>query len=74
MSSLTVTTTGGSGDADLYVKYGSQPSKGSYDCRPNKNGNEESCVLTNPQAGVWHISVYGFRAVTGLTLQSQYQP
>ena len=74
MSSLTVTTTGGSGDADLYVKFGSQPSKGSYDCRPNKNGNEESCVLNNPQAGVWHISVYGFRAVSGLTLQSQYQP
>ncbi|GAB2919428.1 S8 family serine peptidase [Rheinheimera gaetbuli] len=73
MAQLTVTISGGKGDADLYVKYGSQPGSGSYDCRPNKNGNEESCVINNPQAGVWHMSVYGFRAVTGLTLVSEYQ-
>ena len=74
MAQLTVTIGGGKGDADLYVKYGSQPGSASYDCRPSKNGNEESCVINNPQAGVWHMSVYGFRAVTGLTLVSEYQP
>ncbi len=74
MAQLSVTISGGRGDADLYVKYASQPSSGSYDCRPNKNGNEESCVFANPQAGTWHMSVYGYRAVTGLTLVSEYQP
>lgn len=74
MAQLSVTISGGRGDADLYVKYASQPSSGSYDCRPNKNGNEESCVIANPQAGTWHMSVYGYRAVTGLTLVSEYQP
>lgn len=74
MAQLSVTISGGRGDADLYVKYASQPSSGSYDCRPNKNGNEESCVIENPQAGTWHMSVYGYRAVTGLTLVSEYQP
>ncbi|WP_040551337.1 S8 family serine peptidase [Rheinheimera nanhaiensis] len=74
MAQLSVTIGGGRGDADLYVKYASQPSSGSYDCRPNKNGNEESCVIENPQAGTWHMSVYGYRAVTGLTLVSEYQP
>ena len=33
----------GSGDADLYVKKGSQPSINDYDCRPYKTGSEESC-------------------------------
>ena len=74
MAQLSVTISGGRGDADLYVKYASQPSSGNYDCRPNKNGNEESCVIANPQAGTWHMSVYGYRAVTGLTLVSEYQP
>jgi len=74
MAQLSVTITGGRGDADLYLKYGSTPSAGSYDCRPNRNGNEETCVISNPQAGVWHMSVYGFRAVRDLTLISAYQP
>jgi serine protease len=74
MAQLTVEISGGSGDADLYVKHGSQPTSGSYDCRPNKNGNSETCVINNPQAGVWHLSVYAFRAVSGLTLVSEYQP
>lgn len=74
MSQLTVDISGGRGDADLYVKHGSQPTSGSYDCRPNKNGNSETCVINSPQAGIWHISVYAYRAVTGLTLISEYQP
>lgn len=74
MAELSVSITGGRGDADLYLKYGSTPSAGSYDCRPNRNGNEETCVISNPEAGVWHMSVYGFRAVRDLTLISAYQP
>ncbi|MBZ9612425.1 S8 family serine peptidase [Rheinheimera sp. MA13] len=74
MSNLTVTTSGGSGDADLYVRRGAQPTTSSYDCRPYKSGNAESCSFTNPQAAVWHISVYGYSAVSGLTLTATYQP
>lgn len=74
MSSLTVNTSGGSGDADLYVKRGSQPTSTSYDCRPYKSGNTESCSFDNPQAATWYISIYGYSAVTGLTLNAEYQP
>ena len=74
MSSLTVNTSGGSGDADLYVKRGSQPTTTSYDCRPYNTGNTESCSFTNPQAATWYISVYGYSAVSGLTLTATYQP
>ncbi|AIY67417.1 PPC domain-containing protein [Pseudoalteromonas piratica] len=31
---LTVSTANGSGDVDLYVKKGSQPTTSDYDCRP----------------------------------------
>ncbi len=74
MSSLTVNTSGGSGDADLYVKRGSQPSTTSYDCRPYKSGNTESCSFNNPQAATWYISIYGYSAVSGLTLSAEAKP
>src|SRR5205823_5299392 len=32
-TNLVVTMSGGTGDADLYVRFGSQPTLGSYDCR-----------------------------------------
>jgi hypothetical protein len=38
----------GSGDPDLYVKFGSQPSATSYDCRPYAEGPAETCNLTVP--------------------------
>ena len=74
MSNLTVTTSGGSGDADLYVRRGAQPTTTTYDCRPYKSGNAESCSFTNPQAATWYISIYGYSAVSGLNLTATYQP
>lgn len=74
MSTLDVDITGGSGDADLYVRYGSQPTTSSYDCRPYKGGNEESCSFSNPQSGTWYISVRAYRTFSGLTLNYSAQP
>ena len=74
MSSFTVTTSGGTGDSDLFVKFGGQPTTTSYDCRPYKNGNAETCTFTNPQAGTWHLSVNAYSTFSGLTLSGQYQP
>src|SRR6185295_14564760 len=42
-TTLTVTITGGSGDADLYTRFGSRPTLSTYDCRPYKTGNAETC-------------------------------
>jgi serine protease len=74
MSDLTVTTSGGSGDGDLYVRRGAQPTTSTYDCRPYKSGNAETCSFTNPQAATWYISIYGYSAVSGLTLTATYKP
>ena len=72
-TNLTVTINGGSGDADLYVRRGSKPTTSTYDCRPYKTGNSESCSFTNPVAATYHIGIRGFSAVSGLTLTTSYQ-
>ena len=74
MSTLTVNISGGSGDADLYVRYGSQPSTRSYDCRPYLNGNNETCTFNNPTAGTWHIGIRAYRTFSGVDLQADWSP
>lgn len=74
MSVFNVDIANGSGDADLYVRYGAQPTSGSYDCRPYLNGNNESCSFDNPQGGTWHIGIYAYSRVRNVDLAVEYQP
>jgi serine protease len=74
MRVLTVNTSGGTGDADLYVRRGSQPTTSTYDCRPYLNGNTESCTFNNPVAATYHIGIRGYTAASGITLTTSYQP
>ncbi|NVJ51889.1 MAG: M20/M25/M40 family metallo-hydrolase [Gammaproteobacteria bacterium] len=73
-TSLNVTTSGGSGDADLYVRRGSQPTTSSYDCRPYRWGNDETCAINAPANEVWYIGVRGYSASSGITLTITAQP
>ena len=68
--SLTVVMQGGTGDADLYVRFGSQPTTTSYHCRPYTDGNNETCTFANPQAGTWHIGVRAYVAYSGLSVRA----
>ncbi len=65
---LQVTLTGGSGDADLYVMFNILPDRSNFDCRSYNNNNEEACTITNPQAGDWYVSLYGFKDYLNATL------
>ncbi|WP_267106487.1 S8 family peptidase [Xanthomonas sacchari] len=71
-SSLVVTTSGGSGDADLYVRFGSAPTDSAYDCRPYKNGNNESCTFNSPQAGTYYVRVKAYSTFSGVSLKADY--
>ncbi|ALU43084.1 S8 family peptidase [Pseudoalteromonas rubra] len=73
MSNLTVTISGGTGDADLFVKQGSVPSSSNWDCRPYKGGNSETCTFTNPQAGTWYFGLNAYRSFSGVTLNAKAQ-
>jgi len=57
---LTVRITGGTGDADLYLNHGSEPTDADFVCRPYQGGNEELCEVAAPAEGTWHITVKGF--------------
>jgi serine protease len=69
---LTVAMSGGNGDADLYVKAGSQPSTSSFDCRPYKNGNNETCSLTPTVETTYHVMMLGYTSYSGISLVASY--
>ncbi len=71
-SQLKVSIAGGSGDADLYVRSGSAPTDTVYNCRPYLSGNNETCTITSPAAGTWHVRVKGYSTFSGVTLTAQY--
>jgi serine protease len=63
----TFAISGGTGDADLYVKKGAAPTKTVYDCRPYAGGNSESCVMTGGQ-GTYYAAISVYTAISGVTL------
>ena len=71
-SQLRLALSGGTGDADLYVRRGSAPTTSTYDCRPYRTGNSETCTFNSPQAGTWHVLVRGYSTYSGATLVGTY--
>lgn len=71
-SNLVMSISGGTGDADLYTKFGSAPTTSSYDCRPYKAGNAESCTVAAPSAGKYYLKVHGYSAYSGVTVKASY--
>ncbi|KIF51166.1 S8 family serine peptidase [Vibrio owensii] len=64
----TFNMSGGSGDADLYVRFNGTPSTSTYDCRSWAGGNGESCSLNVSGAGQYEVLVYGYSAYSGVSL------
>ena len=56
---VTFQISGGTGDADLYVRRGSQPTTTEFDCRPFLDGNDEICTVDDPVADTYFIGVRG---------------
>jgi hypothetical protein len=71
-SNLTFTMSGGTGDADMYMKFGELPTDVVWDCRPYKSGNNEVCTVAAPQAGTYNVRLKAYTAFTGVTLVGDY--
>ncbi|HEX4872994.1 MAG TPA: S8 family peptidase [Nevskiaceae bacterium] len=71
-SNLSFQMSGGSGDADLYVRFGTAPTTTSYDCRPYLGGNAETCTFATPQVGTYHVMVRGYSSFSGVSLVGSY--
>ncbi len=70
--SLTVQTSGGTGDGDLYVKFNATPTTTSFDCRPFTSGNREACSFSGLSTGQYHVSIYPYSAIAGVSLEACY--
>ena len=71
-SNLTFDISGGTGDADLYVRFGSAPTTSQYDCRPYKTGNAENCSFAAPSTGTYHVMIRAYSTYSGVTLVADY--
>jgi hypothetical protein len=65
---LQLLLSGGSGDADLVIRYGAPPETGLYDCVSETDGNEEECLIDAPQEGTWYVMVLGYTNYSGVRL------
>jgi len=71
--SLTIETSGGTGDCDLYVRYGEIPTYRIYDFRPYFDGNDETVTVENPQPGTWYVMLGSDPAYSDVSLKAEYQ-
>ncbi len=68
---LTITMRG-EGDADLYVRYGEEPTLDHYDYAPYLAGSNEEVHIDAPKAGIWHIMIYSFEGFSNVSLTARY--
>jgi len=66
--SVTFKTSGGTGDADLYVKLGSAPTTTSYLQKSNGASNNESITINSPAGGTYYVLLKAYSAISGVTL------
>ncbi|MDN3487286.1 M28 family metallopeptidase [Pseudoalteromonas sp. APC 3224] len=71
-TNLNFITSGGSGDADLYVKFNSVPTLTNFDCKSTTSSSNESCEIGNAQAGVYYVMVQAWNAITNVSLTGSY--
>lgn len=72
-SSLTITSSGGSGNADLYVNtLGNWATTTSHNYRATNAGNSEAITVSYPPAGYVYISLYAASGFSGVRVSTQY--
>lgn len=70
-TSFEITTSGGTGDADLYVLQGGTPTEYSFDCRSWNYGNDEACAFST--VGVTYgIMLLGYDPSADVHLTARY--
>ena len=72
-SQLGVWISGGTGDADLYVREGLPPTIDDWDCRPFLL-EDETCAFVSAASGDWYVMLFDFSDYTGVTLTAVVPP
>lgn len=69
---LKITTSGGTGDADLYYDADGWATTGSYTTRATGSGNTHTLTVDRPAAGVHYISLYAVQGFDGVKVSTRY--
>jgi len=67
-----ISTEGGNGNCNLYLKYGQKPGIEDYDFASDKSDNNEDIIVLNPHAGKWYIMLYSNKTFSNVTLKIDY--
>ena len=67
---LIIAISGGTGDADLYVRYGDVPAFHAFDCRPFAVGNVETCRALFPVPGTYYVMLHAWSSFSGVNLHT----
>jgi serine protease len=70
---LSFTMVNGTGDADLYVRFGTEPTDSKYDCRPYKQGKDEVCEFEEVQEGRYYAVIDAYKAFSDTSLVASYK-
>ncbi|WP_445946918.1 endonuclease [Shewanella sp.] len=71
-TNLSFTMSGGTGDADLYVSQGKEPTASVSDCRPYLTGNNEQCPIATVVAGRYFVNITAYQGFSGVSLVASY--
>lgn len=67
-TTLSFKTSGGTGDIDIYTKFGAAPTTTSYDSKSDGSTNTETITISAPKAGTYYLLVKAYSAANGASL------
>ncbi|HEY0660168.1 MAG TPA: proprotein convertase P-domain-containing protein, partial [Lysobacter sp.] len=71
-TNLKFVSSGGTGDADMYVKFNGTPTTSVHDCKSEGSTNAETCNIATAQAGTYTVLISGYAAFSGMSLTGSY--
>jgi hypothetical protein len=69
INTLVFSTKGGSGDADLLVKYNSPATSSNNDCKSESSTSNETCTISAIKAGRYYVTVLAWNDISGTSVK-----
>ncbi|MCV2366102.1 M4 family metallopeptidase [Paucibacter sp. DJ1R-11] len=69
---LSFKLSGGTGDGDIYLKFGSAPTTTSYELKSDGSTNTETITVAAPKAGTYYLLLNAYSAVSGTSLVANH--
>ena len=70
---LTFDTGGGTGDCDIFVRFGAHPTENDFNKSSTGPRTKEHLRFANPPPGVWYVKLDAARAYADVNLTAQYE-